>query len=239
MSTTSNIGTAILRVYKDVGYVQKTGNNTFHKYRYASEADLIAALRPAMVDAGIVFYPSSIDDIRTSEATNAKGDTNYHFTAKYTFCLHHAESNTQTFVSSIGEGMDKNGDKAAYKAATGAAKYALRQAFMIETGDDPDHEEEKKPAKAAASVAKPAAVAKQPVQPPAPEVDEAAMIALKDKLIAEMDAMKEGDKAAYEKFVKVQEPNLQAIKLFSKTNGAVSAELTAVVVRTKERVGAA
>ena len=32
------------------------------------------------------------------------------------------------------------GDKSANKAATGLLKYALRQTFLIETGDDPDAE---------------------------------------------------------------------------------------------------
>ena len=37
---------------------------------------------------------------------------------------------------SSGEGSD-TGDKASNKALTGAYKYALRQTFCIETGDDP------------------------------------------------------------------------------------------------------
>ena len=40
-------------------------------------------------------------------------------------------------VQAVGEGADA-GDKASYKAATGLYKYALRQTFCIETGDDPD-----------------------------------------------------------------------------------------------------
>ena len=40
-------------------------------------------------------------------------------------------------VKVLGDGAD-TGDKASYKAMTGAMKYALRQTFVIETGDDPD-----------------------------------------------------------------------------------------------------
>ena len=36
-----------------------------------------------------------------------------------------------------GEGMDK-GDKAGYKAYTGALKYFLADTFMVATGDDPE-----------------------------------------------------------------------------------------------------
>lgn len=40
----------------------------------------------------------------------------------------------------IGEGMD-TGDKAIYKAITGAQKYVLMKTFLIPTGDDPELEE--------------------------------------------------------------------------------------------------
>jgi hypothetical protein len=42
-------------------------------------------------------------------------------------------------VPSYGEGRD-SGDKAPYKALTGALKYALIQTFLIATGDDPEEE---------------------------------------------------------------------------------------------------
>ena len=38
-----------------------------------------------------------------------------------------------------GEGLDV-GDKASYKAMTGALKYALLQSFLLATGDDPEDE---------------------------------------------------------------------------------------------------
>jgi len=38
-----------------------------------------------------------------------------------------------------GEGLDI-GDKASYKAMTGALKYALLQSFLLATGDDPEDE---------------------------------------------------------------------------------------------------
>src|SRR6202045_2489868 len=38
-----------------------------------------------------------------------------------------------------GQGLD-SGDKAPYKAMTGALKYALLQSFLLATGDDPEEE---------------------------------------------------------------------------------------------------
>jgi len=42
-------------------------------------------------------------------------------------------------VKVAGEGLDA-GDKAPYKAMTGALKYALLQSFLLATGDDPEEE---------------------------------------------------------------------------------------------------
>ena len=42
-------------------------------------------------------------------------------------------------VKIAGEGLD-SGDKAPYKAMTGALKYALLQSFLLATGDDPEDE---------------------------------------------------------------------------------------------------
>src|ERR1700738_5163472 len=42
-------------------------------------------------------------------------------------------------VKVAGEGLD-TGDKAPYKAMTGALKYALLQSFLLATGDDPEDE---------------------------------------------------------------------------------------------------
>ena len=42
-------------------------------------------------------------------------------------------------VKVAGEGLDA-GDKAPYKAMTGALKYALLQSFLLATGDDPENE---------------------------------------------------------------------------------------------------
>lgn len=119
---------AILEVCKEVGYVQREGTVSFGttKYKYAGEADLINALRPAMIKAGITFYCSGVDTVI---------DRIDNLVAKYTWTFSKGDSSIN--VVTLGQGADK-GDKAAYKAATGALKYALRQTFLIETGDDPD-----------------------------------------------------------------------------------------------------
>jgi len=135
---------ALLAVYKKVGYVQKGGTNKAQNYKYAGEADLIAALRPAMIENDIIFWPSGVErshEVQVATASQTESFTKSTFNTKiiatlqYTF--RHVTSATEIKVQVIGEGVD-SGDKASYKAMTGALKYALRQTFLIETGDEPE-----------------------------------------------------------------------------------------------------
>jgi hypothetical protein len=122
----------MLEVMRKVGYVQKDGKNEFHGYKYASEANLIAALRPALIDAGLVLIPS---------VTNVTQDEYGNTHVMMNFTLMDDEGYTFTF-SGAGSGNDRNkngvGDKGIYKAITGATKYALMKTFLLETGDDPE-----------------------------------------------------------------------------------------------------
>jgi hypothetical protein len=51
----------------------------------------------------------------------------------------HVDTAEEITVKVAGEGLDA-GDKAPYKAMTGALKYALLQSFLLATGDDPEEE---------------------------------------------------------------------------------------------------
>lgn len=148
MSEHKNIYEALHEAYKTTGYVQKTGKVKSKtgsvNYNYAGEADLIEALRPALVENNIVFYCSDINiieektEVSIKEWNGKETKTNqYHISGIFTFTFHHTLSDTKLEAKSLGKGVD-TGDKAEYKAMTGALKYALRQTFVIETGDDPD-----------------------------------------------------------------------------------------------------
>lgn len=144
MTEHNNIGEAWLAIMQDVGYVQKTGVNKAQNYKYAGERQLIEALRPALLKHGVICYPSKV--VSRSESVVIKdGNTEkktFRTVADYEFTYVHVSSNTKMVVASVGEGVD-TGDKSAYKAATGALKYALRQPALIETGDEPEaHEPE-------------------------------------------------------------------------------------------------
>lgn len=140
MTTTEknpNLVKAKLAVMSQVGYVQKQGKmQGGGSYTYAKEGDFIAAIRPEMIAAGLAFSPVSCELLDKTEIPRDKGGFTFRVVVKRTFRLSHESGEFEDIVT-VGEGMDV-GDKACNKAMTAAKKYALREAFLIETGDDPD-----------------------------------------------------------------------------------------------------
>jgi hypothetical protein len=138
----AKITAALHQVMTAVGYVQKTGKNAFHNYRYAGEADLLEKLRPAMLEAGLLLLPS----VEEFSAIDDNGIT----TVRIAYTLAHKDGDVwPDKLYAAGAGGDKNkngvGDKGLYKAITGANKYLLFKLFQIETGDDPESERDAAP----------------------------------------------------------------------------------------------
>jgi len=120
---------------EEVPYLQKTHSKGLG-YSFASEAELIQKLRPAMVRHGITLRPDAMQRIESGEYTTSNGKTMRFVVilVDYVFSFGNEVEHVQVF----GEAADTS-DKAMPKAMTLALKYALRQFFLIETGDDPDH----------------------------------------------------------------------------------------------------
>ena len=136
---TAKIATALHAVMEACGYVQKTGKNAFHGYRYAGEADLLDKLRPAMVANGLLLLPSG--------KTVAGPDEHGNVTVAIEYTLAHKDGDIwpeKLVAFGCGNDRAKNGsvgDKGVYKALTGANKYLLFKLFQIETGDDPEQDD--------------------------------------------------------------------------------------------------
>jgi hypothetical protein len=131
----AKIAQALHEVMSKVSYVQKTGKNSFHGYRYAGEADLLEKLRPAMLEAGLLLIPS----IKGVSPIDDNGIT----TVQMEYTLVHKDGDIwPSVICAAGQGGDRNkngvGDKGLYKAITGANKYLLFKLFQIETGDNPE-----------------------------------------------------------------------------------------------------
>ena len=100
---------------------------------------MIAQLRPSMVTHGVVMYPVKSDVYETESYTTEKGSRVSIVLGTRVFRFEHVHSGDYTDVEVFAEASDR-GDKRASKAMTLAKKYALREFFLIETGDDPDAE---------------------------------------------------------------------------------------------------
>lgn len=142
---------ALNAVMQEVDYVQKKGENDFHGYKYATEADVLDRLRPAMVKHGLILIPS----VNQVSAVDTNGNTSV--TIQYTMA-HISGAVWPHPIIAAGCGNDKNksgvGDKGLYKALTGANKYLLFKLFQIETGNDPEESEGDRNREAANSAAR-------------------------------------------------------------------------------------
>jgi hypothetical protein len=130
-----NLREKFAEVRRRLGYVQKRGHNERHNYNYVTAADLAGSVGDILAELGVVVIPQlqsiSTETPRSSSDRIARVVMNYRFVD--------AKSGEELTVRVPGEGADP-GDKAPYKAMTGALKYALLQSFLLSTGDDPEDE---------------------------------------------------------------------------------------------------
>ena len=121
----------IFEVMKDVEYMPKDGKVEFGKtkYSYLSAEKIVENVRKEMINQKLIIWPIACT---TENTAGSEKD----ITATYRILA--IEDGSSIDVQVTGGGHDST-DKKSYKAMTGAYKYALRQTFMIETGDnDPD-----------------------------------------------------------------------------------------------------
>ncbi|AUO79126.1 DNA single-strand annealing protein [Salinibacter phage M8CRM-1] len=126
----------ILNVVADVGYVEKSGRNDFHRYDYVTENDLLDAVRPGLAEQGVTVITGTSQQT-VVETENKKGDPEFLTIVTTVHTFIDTETGAQITTYSQGQGTDP-GDKGAYKAVTGANKYFLYKTFMIAAGDDPE-----------------------------------------------------------------------------------------------------
>ena len=126
-----SIAKKISEVMEKVQYLQKDGTVSYGStnYGYLSEEKLTNSLNKAFREVGLIIYPSNMEVV---------SNTGNMAQIRATYKIQDTDSEEFIEVQTIGEGQDK-GDKKMNKAMTAAFKYAQRQAFMIPTGDDPDH----------------------------------------------------------------------------------------------------
>lgn len=131
-----SLASKLAKIYEAVGYVQKTGTNAAQGYKYVQAAEVAATVREQLSKLNVIMTPTAVDVV--SEGTTPSGKQTL-LTLRFTWTLTDGDSGETISWQSIGTGSDAT-DKAAYKAATGALKYALLTGFLIPTGDDPEND---------------------------------------------------------------------------------------------------
>jgi hypothetical protein len=131
---------AVAQVMGEFRGVEKSGVNTFHKYKYASDADLLWTLKPLLAKHGLGFFLVDWTLVSEREVKTRQGAVERLIDLSVRYRLAHKSGQWVT-ITAPGSGQDP-GDKAHYKAMTGALKYALRQSFAVPTGDDPERDED-------------------------------------------------------------------------------------------------
>lgn len=123
------------KALKEKGVLKKGGTNTYDKYSYFSEAQYKELFTELFSNAGLEL---SFNEVEYNTFTGSEKQANGRM-PKLMFILTDIDTGFYEETTITGEGIDK-GDKAGYKAYTGALKYYLANTFMVATGDDPEKE---------------------------------------------------------------------------------------------------
>lgn len=126
---------ALRKALKEKGVLKKGAENKFDNYYYFSEAQYKELFTELFSNHGLELNFSELE-YTPFEGTEKQANGRM---TKLRFYLIDVETGFYETTDITGEGIDK-GDKAGYKAYTGALKYFLANKFMVATGDDPEKE---------------------------------------------------------------------------------------------------
>ena len=116
----------------EIGPVEKGGVNSFYRYRYATEEDIVSAVRGALLKRGVIVWPHAVEVIGQTDV-QGKQTVQRVLTLRTTY---HITDGTETLVAQeVSEGADAL-DKGSSKASTGGYKYFLRHLLMIQVGGE-------------------------------------------------------------------------------------------------------
>lgn len=125
--TTLNLWQRIAAAQKAVDYIQKEKKSGMN-YSIVSHDAVTAKVRPVLVENGVLYYPIGIENVQDGNRTQVK------LTVRFV----NVDKPDEFFdVPSLGYGIDSQ-DKGPGKAISYAVKYALLKTLGLETGDDPD-----------------------------------------------------------------------------------------------------
>lgn len=125
MSNKAKLYQKLARLQSAVSMIPKTGKNKHQNYTYVEEGVLLDHIRPLLLENGLVFFSNVLETAKEGKFVQVKME----------FTLADIETGEELKLHYWGEGMD-GGDKAYYKAYTGATKYFFMKTLLISSGDD-------------------------------------------------------------------------------------------------------
>lgn len=131
--TESGVYAKLVRAYREIGKIKKTGKNKFHGYEFIEASEVYDRVRDVCSGIGLAIIPEDMrlmDDSSTAKGTKVSR-------VALNLRVVDVDTGSSFVVSWVGEGMDSE-DKGVQKAGTSAMKYALMKLFMIVDDDDPD-----------------------------------------------------------------------------------------------------
>lgn len=126
-TTSPNILQRLNAVMTEVDYIQREQKQGM-RYKIVSHDKVTALVRPALVKHGVVYWPSGFQITQNGNRTQLQ--------CKVVFA-NMDNTSDRIEVDTAGYGIDDQ-DKGPGKAISYAVKYALLKALGLETGDDPD-----------------------------------------------------------------------------------------------------
>src|SRR3954465_2301978 len=96
----------LAEVMATVGYVKKTGTNTFQNYKYVTEADIIASVRAEMAARSLMLIPDVVKTDWEISAPNQRGVVNRTCTLMVEYTLADGDSGEERIFHVMGQGQD-------------------------------------------------------------------------------------------------------------------------------------
>ena len=178
------IAEAINAIMGEVTYVQKRGENQFHRYKFAAVGDLLAKVQPAMHKHGLIIIQN--EKRHTLSPSGGVMEVEYEFTIAHKSGVVWPDRPVHTGMAAATNSKGGFDDKCVNKCMTAARKYFLLALFQIPTGeqDDPDaHEDTTEPA-AKRDPSPPIPPKQAPAQNGAPGEGTFLLVAPNDKIVS-------------------------------------------------------
>ena len=117
---------------------EKDGINRHQAYKYITEAQYKRNFSKALIEVGLIFQIQELDRRFSTDILNS---TMHLVEVDFLGCLIDIDTGEKLDYYFSGTGAD-TGDKALYKAYTGALKYFIATNFMVAEGNDPENDEQ-------------------------------------------------------------------------------------------------